>query len=386
VATKLKDLELDDAHATAILQKAIEYEAFNEDMPGTKKARISAATDQIALMIDAWTGDDQVNPDNEDPAIAEMGQAIEDIFELAGIEINEEGEVEYVEPSDVDDEDDEDEADEDDNEDDDDGDDEAVVDINDIIEGYDDLSAAAKVKAIKKLELDMAEDEDYNTAVAFYEYEEAQEQPSSRVLTFLDDLLPANDGDSGEEEPEDEDGDEDGEEEAEEGGAWEQPWTKADGAPADYDKQSAVDVKKYLDKLLAKEELTAELVQYVIDYEEQREKPTRKRVIDHSTKLLEELDGGGEADEPDEEEEQEEAPKRSGRPKRSARTRSSSRRQAEPEEEDEPEEDEQSDDNGGVFVISGGEEDTTAYGPFQAAGIVADLLVQGISSITVEAG
>ena len=31
MATKLKDLKLDDAHATAVLEKAIEYESFTEE-------------------------------------------------------------------------------------------------------------------------------------------------------------------------------------------------------------------------------------------------------------------------------------------------------------------------------------------------------------------
>jgi hypothetical protein len=336
VATKLKDLKLDDAHATAILEKAIEYESFTEDLPASKRERIKAATEQVALMIDAWV-DDDVTPENEDEDVAAMGAAIQEIFEIAGVEIDDEGEVSYVDPADVDEpaEDEDDDADDDDDSEGDDG--EAAVDINDVIDGYDEMSASGKVKAIKALELDMDDDDDYNTAVGLYEYEEAQEKPSSRVLSWLDDLIP-KDADAAEEEAEEdedaeddddaEDAEEDGEEASDE---WEQPWTKKDGAPSDYDKMSAVDVKKYLDKLLAKEELSAEMVQYVIDYETNREKPpTRKRIVDYATKLA------ANVEEPEEEDadEPEEEPKRSGRPSNASRRRQRTRAASDPDDTD----------------------------------------------------
>src|SRR3982751_5806909 len=104
-------------------------------------------------MIDAWV-DDEVTPDNEDEDVAEMGQIIQGIFEIAGVEVDDEGKVNYVEPADLDEEADN-ETDEESDEEPEGGDDEAAIDINDIINGYDDLSASSKVKAIKKLELDM---------------------------------------------------------------------------------------------------------------------------------------------------------------------------------------------------------------------------------------
>jgi hypothetical protein len=368
VATKLKDLKLDDAHATAILEKAIEYESFNEEMPASKRERAKAATEQITLMIDAWLDEEMpVTPDNEDPDVAAMGEAIEEIFEIAGVVIDEDGEVSFVEPGEVE------PAEDDDNEPAE--GDEAAVSIEDIIEGYDDLSASSKVKAIKKLELDMDDDDDYNTAVAIYEYEEAQDQPSSRVLSWLDDLIP-QEGEGGEaegEEDEDAEADGDGDE-----GGWEEPWDK-------YNKQTAVEVKKHLDKLLAKEELTVEMAQYVIEYEEGREKPpARKRIIDHATKLIEELEGGG----AEAEEEPEPAPKRSARPSRASRTRTTGTRRGRPAPEEEPEEDEvpAASNGAGVFVISGGDEDITAYGIYGAMGAVADLLAAGYEEVSVAAG
>lgn len=374
MATKLKELKLDDAHATAILEKAIEYESFTEDLPASKRERIKAATEQVALMIDAWI-DDEVTPENEDEDVAAMGVAIQEIFDIAGVEIEGEGddaEVSYVEPGDIDAADDDEPAADDD---------EAAMDINDVIDGYDELSASSKVKAIKALELDMDDDDDYNTAVGLYEYEEAQDKPSSRVLSWLDELIPKDaDGEGEGEADDDEDAEAAGDGDGEEGGGWEEPWER-------YNKQTAVEVKKSLDKLLAKDELTVEMAQYVIDYEEGREKPpARKRIIDHAAKLIAELEAGGaEA----EEEPEEEKPARSGRPSRAQRTRttstqrtSSRRRREEPEEDEAP----VTANGAGVFVISGGDEDITAYGIYGAMGAVADLLAAGYEEVSVAAG
>lgn len=372
MATKLKELKLDDAHATAVLEKAIEYESYTEEMPSSKRERAKAAAEQVALMIDAWV-DDEVTPDNEDEDVAAMGVAIQEIFDIAGVEIEGEGddaEVSYVEPGDVE------PADDDDN-----GDDgEAAVDIDDIITGYDELSASSKVKAIKALELDMEDDDDYNTAVSLYEYEEAQDKPSSRVLSWLDDLIPKDEEGGEDAADDDEDAEAAGDGDGEEGGGWEEPWER-------YNKQTAVEVKKSLDKLMAKDELTTEMAQYVIDYEEGREKPpARKRIIDHATKLIEELEAGGAADDDDDEPEPEK-PARSGRPSRASRTRTTSSRRGRAAKE-EPEEDEApaSANGAGLFVISGGDEDITAYGMYGAMGAVADLLAAGYEEVTVNAG
>lgn len=328
MATKLDDLKLDDAHATAILEKAIEYEAYTEEMPDTKKGRISAASDQIALLIDAWNNDD-INPDNEDPEIAEMGVAMQEVLELAGVEIDEEGEVEYGDLPDLDDEDEEDEDEDSDD------DDEAAVDIEDIISGYEELSAAGRVKAIKKLELDAVEDDDdFNTAVNIWEWENEQNKPSSRVMSYLEEeVLPENwqeeAGQEGDEESDEEEEDEDDADDEEgESGEWEEPWKG-------YDKQSAVEVKGHLDKLLKKGELDPDMVTYVKEYEEAREKPpTRKRVVTYCEKLLADLEEG-DADEPeDDEDEPEEKPARRGR----STSRRRGAKSADPDESDDVDE------------------------------------------------
>jgi hypothetical protein len=316
------ELKLDDAHAIAVLDKAVEYEVIDEDkVPDNKRQRLAAAAEQVDLLIEAWTTGG-ISPYSDDEEKAEMGKAIQDILDIAGVEIDEDGNVTYGDLPDLDGEP---EAD-DDNEGD--GDGEAAFDIEDIITGYPELSAASRCKAIDKLELDMSDDDDYNTSVAIWEWENAQEKPSGRVMNYLEEMWPAE-GEEGEPEG---DGDEDaeaaGDGDGEESSDWEQPWTKKDGAPADYDKMSAVDVKKYIDKLLAKDELSQELAQYVRDYEEAREKPpTRKRILDHIDKLIGDLEGGE-----GEPEAEEEPPARAGRPTAARRTRTRTSR--DPDDQD----------------------------------------------------
>lgn len=357
-------LKLDEAHALAVLDKAVEYEVIEEDaVPDDKRKRISAATQQIDMLIEAWTKGG-INPYSDDSEKAEMGKAIQDILDLAGVEIDEEGEVTFGPLPELE----EGEPDASGG-----GEGEAAVDIEDIIEGYAELTAASRCKAIDALELDMNDDDDYNKAVAIYEWEEAQEKPSSRVLNFLDEILPqqGEEGAEGGDESAEEAGDGDGEEQP-----WEQPWTKKDGAPADYEKMTAVNVKEYLDKMLARDELSVEMLDYVADYEEQRKQQTRSRIMDHINKLRGEIGGEAPAEE--------EAP-RSARPTATQRSRSGGRLSGLSQQEEEPE---PSANGTGVFIVSGGDEDSevTAYGYFQASGTVADLLMQGYTEVTVTAG
>jgi hypothetical protein len=317
------ELKLDDAHAIAVLDKAVEYEVIDEDkVPDNKRQRLTAAAEQVDLLIEAWTTGG-ISPYSDDEEKAEMGKAIQDILDIAGVEIDEDGNVTYGDLPDLEDGG---EAD-DDNEGGEDG--EAAFDIEDIIEGYPELSAASRCKAIDKLELDMDDDDDYNTSVSIWEWENAQEKPSGRVMNYLEEMWPAEgEGEAPADDDEDAEAAGDGDGEESEGG-WEQPWTKRDGAPADYDKMSAVDVKKYLDKMLAKDELSAELLQYVIDYETQREKPpTRKRILDHANKMMGDVEGEGD----NEPEADEEPPARAGRPTAARRTRTRTSR--DPDDQD----------------------------------------------------
>jgi hypothetical protein len=382
VATKqsvdLSDLKLDDEHAKAILNAAIEAEAYSEDMPKTRKDRINAAGEQIGMMLDAYLNED-VTPDNDDEEVAEMGEMIEEILEIAGIEVDD-GEVTFGDLPDLDGEDD---ADDDNG--DDDGDGEAAVDINDIVDGYEDLSAASRVKALKALELDPDDDDDYNTLVAVEEWEKAQDKPSSRVLNWLGEVLPEEDGDGDSDDDDDADADDD--DNGGDGDTDEEPWKG-------YDKATAAAIRKVLDEEFKKGNLSEEQIQYVRDYEEGREKPpTRKNVLKKCDELLASIEENGQPEA--EAEEEDEKPARSGR--------RGSRRSAKADDEEKPAakagrsswgakgkgktKDKDDDAETGVLVISSDTEDNiTAYGPLGAAGAVADLLMSGATEVTVTAG
>src|SRR5580765_9029093 len=156
------------------------------------------------------------------------------------------------------------------------------------------MSVAGKVKAVKSL--DVEDEDDVATMEAIAEWENEQDKPSSRVLNYIEEAL-------GSEEEESADAEEDEDE------ATDEPW---DG----YDASSAVEIKKVLTAQAKDEEnpLTAEQVEYVLEYEKGREKPPpRKRVITFCEELLAqfEADDNGEDEEPEEEEK----PKRRGRGK-----------------------------------------------------------------------
>jgi hypothetical protein len=190
------------------------------------------------------------------------------------------------------------------------GDDEAPFDPDGYIEGYSELSVVSKMKSIKALDPD--DDEEAALMEDIADWENAQEKPSSRVLNYIDETLGPEEG----AEPE---GDDEAEaEEAEEAG---EPWEGYDKATAAQIKQVLTDAKDDDD-----EPLTAEQVEYVLDYERNREKPPpRKRVIDFCEALLEEFANGGE--EP--EEEPEERPKR-GRGRGRGRSRKAEQSEPKP--------------------------------------------------------
>jgi len=262
----LEELKLDEAHAEAIVELGIKYGAYSEEMPKAKKAKVEAAQEILAFCVDAWVNDG-VTPDDKDDDVAESGRQIVEIFEIAGVEIDDDGNVEYGEPADLESED----------EDDDNGDDdEAPFDPDDFIEGYTEMSVSAKVKAIK--ELDPDDDEDVATLEALMDWENEQDKPSARVLNYIEETLEVEDESEAEAE----------EEEAEDEDEGEEPWEG-------YDSLSAVQIKKILSDQLEDEEapLTAEQVEYVLDYEKGREKPPpRKRVIEFCEELLKQFEEG----------------------------------------------------------------------------------------------
>lgn len=272
------ELKLDEAHAEAIVELGIKYGAYSEEMPDSKKDKIAAAEEIIAFTIDAWVNDD-IRPDDDNEKVAKSGEQIAEIHELAGIEIDDDDEVIYGELPELDGEDD----------DDDNGDDETPFDPDDYIDGYTEMSVSAKVKAVKALDAD--DEDDVATMEALVEWENEQDKPSARVLNLIEEAIgEPEDGDDDDDEPAEDDDDESAE-----------PW-------AGYDKSSAVEIKKILSAQVEDEDdpLTAEQVQYVLDYEQNREKPPpRKRVITFCEELIEQLndEAAAEDDEPEPEDE-----------------------------------------------------------------------------------
>jgi len=258
VAQQLEGLKLSEDQAEAIIEKGIEYGAYSDEMPDTKKAKLAAADEIVAFSVDAYVND-EIRSDDDDPQVAESGEQIEEILELAGVEIDDDGTVTYGDPPEN-------------------GgggksDDEAPFDPDDYIDGYSELSVVTKLKKVR--ELNPEEEDDAAILQAIADWENEQDKPSSRVLSYIEETL-------GEPEPEPEPA----------GEATDEPW---DG----YDKASAVDIKKILTEARTDEEdpLSIDQVQYVLDYESGREKPPpRKRVIDFCKALLEEMAEDGKAD------------------------------------------------------------------------------------------
>src|SRR4051794_4737324 len=256
MAATVPDLELSDAQAKKIVKLAIEHGAYSDDMPNDKTGRIEAANEAVSYCVDSWVNDG-VRPDDEDKDIAAAGEAIMEIFDAAGIEVDEEGNI--VDEA-VADDDDDDDADADDDS----ADDEEAFNPDDYIEGWTELSVKEKVAALADLDLD---DEDTLGVVnAIRDWENEQEKPSSRVLSWIDESL-------GEAEAEDEDEADDDEPEAE-GEAMEEPWEGYEGS-------SATDVKAVLkDTLDSDDGLEVEQVEYVKEYEQAKDRP-RKRILDY---------------------------------------------------------------------------------------------------------
>lgn len=314
---QLQDLKLSVDQAEQIIDLGISFGAYDGDeKPDSKKEKLSAAQEIVAHSLDAWV-DDEIRPDDEEADVAEAGEQIAKVFEIAGITVDDDGEVSYGEA----------EEEEDDNGDDD--SDEEPFDPDSYIEGYSDLSTVTKLKKLRELDAD--DDDDVAVLEAIADWENEQDKPSSRVLSYIDDTLGTEEeapSDDAAEEEDDAEEDNGGDEEPEEE-ALDQPW-EADrkNKIKAYDNMSAVEIKAFLKEVKDAGDLTADQVEYVLEYEQSREKPgPRKRVVDFCKALLEEFDNGGDS-EP--EEEPEEKPKRGrGRPRKAKQA----------EAEDEPEAD-----------------------------------------------
>lgn len=334
-AVEVPEVNLSASTATKLIKLAIKHEAYSDSVPKTTKDKIEAAQEIIAFCIDAWFTD-KIRPDSDDSETAEAGEQIVELLAIAGIEIDDDDDIIYEgsdSEEDEGDEDDEDSDDDDENtvweedelialntadfravaeefevelpdgklgsrikrnaiaeilaaqdsdDEDEDGDDEAPVSIDDYIDGYDDLSPVAKIKAIKKLDLDEDDDDDQAVLSAIRDYEGEQDKPTSRVMNFIDELIG---------EVDDEDEEEDSEEPIE-----------------GYDEASVKEIKETLESAVEEDELTAENLEMIVEYE--KENKNRTALIKWMNAI--------EVDSDDDEEEAEPAPKKRG--KKSAKT------------------------------------------------------------------
>jgi hypothetical protein len=273
VAQQLEGLKLSQDQAEAIVEKGIEYGAYSDEMPDSKKEILAAADEIVAFSVDAYVND-EIRSDDEDPQVAESGAQIEEILEMAGVEIDEDGTVTFGEAPEAE------KPKRGRGKKEDKSDDEAPFDPDDYIEGYTELSVVTKLKKVKELNAD--DDDDAAILEALMNWENEQEKPSSRILAYIEETLDVEPGGGDE-------GDNGGD-----GEATEEPWEG-------YDKASAVDIKKILTEARDDEDdpLTLDQVQYVLDYETAREKPpTRKRVVDFCTALIEEMGEDKKEDKP----------------------------------------------------------------------------------------
>lgn len=212
----IDSLNLKDETATAILALAIDFETYTDEMPETEKDRLEASHEMVTLAIDAWK-DDGIRSDSDDPDTAEAGASVEALLKVAGVSIDDDGDLTYgkaltgakldkvlsgygLELADEEDDDDEDEDEDEAAA----TDDEAAFSVEDIIEGYDELTPASKIKAIKGLKLDAEDDDDLTVLNNLADYEEAQDKPTSRVLSYLEELIGTEDDEADEEEAEEE--------------------------------------------------------------------------------------------------------------------------------------------------------------------------------------
>lgn len=331
----LEKLVLDVDHAEALIERAIELEAHDKEMPTDKKGKFESANEIVAFCLDLWINHGIRPDDDEEDAATAAEEAIE-LLEIVGITVDDDNNVTYgelpefededddesAEEGEDDDEDEEDEeADDDDGDDDEDGedDDEAAFEPDDYLEGYSELSVKSKIATLTDLDLD---DEDTQGVLfALYEWEAAQDKPSGRVMNWLDengfgeeeaegddaeDDEDAEDESDEDEQDEDDDEAEDDEEEAGE------PWEG-------YDVLTAVQIKEQINEWLASDdeddELSVEDLQAIADYEAAREKPApKKRVLTFIQALIDAAESEDDEDGDDDEDEEPE-PKKRGRPK-----------------------------------------------------------------------
>ncbi len=289
----IDSLKLKDETATGIVALAIEFETYSDELPESEKDRLEAAHEQVTFAIDSYK-DDGIRADSDDEDTAEAGAQVEAILKVAGVSIDDDGDITYgkaltgvklgkvldkfgLELADEDEDEDEKPAK---------GkkdDDEAAFEIDDIIDGYEELSPASRIKAIKKLELDPDDDDDAAKLEAIADWEEEQDKPASRVINYIEELLGEEEGDEEDEDDKAADEDEDAAEEDDADAEEDEPW----------DETSL--------KELSKEDLAAVAGEFEVVFPKRLTEAGRKRTIAAILEAQGEAEGdeeGGDEDEP----------------------------------------------------------------------------------------
>ena len=347
----IDELEIDEAHAEAVIEKAIEFDVYSEEMPDTEKDKIEAAHEIIAFSLDSYI-DDEVRETSNDEGTAEAGAQILELIGLAGISLKvakKGGAVDiiYGDLPDIDDSDDDDEEEDDENvdlsdldrkglkayikdneldikvttkmsdddirdaiteateeeEDEEEEDEEDGFDPESIIEGFDGMSVKDVIAAFDSGELD--EDD----IAAIKEYEENEGKKRKGVLNWE----PAEDEEEEEEEEEDgddndddaeeeEDEEEDDEEEEDEDGDEElsEPY---EGYLTSTQKDIKSVIQEYADLPEDDDDrLTLEQAEGILYFEENHEEAQRAGVVKFLKGVVEKLREEEGADEEDDEE------------------------------------------------------------------------------------
>jgi hypothetical protein len=289
----IDDLTLDDAHARAIIENAIEFGVYGGDeVPTSKKDRMEGAHDVVAMAIDSYANDGVNDPDDEDEETAEAAKQIIAILELASVEIDDDGDITYGELPELEGADEEEEEDGDDSEEEEEDGDEAAFEADDLIDGWSKTSVADAIEFIEAATADDAEDDDalYEDDIRnLLEWENERSKPRKKLVAKLEELL----SDSEEEEEEGDDSDDD-ESEQESG----EPWEGYDALSMKDAKQTLIDSSEDEDE---EDRLSVEQAQYVLEYE--TENKNRKGIVNWLTEFIEANSGDEESEEEESEEE-----------------------------------------------------------------------------------
>lgn len=296
----IDELKLDVEHAEAIVEKGIEFEVYEGNMPDTDSDKVEAAHEIVSFAIDAWVND-EVRPDSDNEKVAAAGEQIVEIFEYAGITATNKGKITFGKLPEF--------ADDEDGEGDGEAEGEAAFEVDDIIEDYSEMNGKQRLAALEEVMGDEGEGLYEEQVAQLLEYENEQEKPSAKVVEFLTEIINDTEGDDDEADEEADTGDDDTEAEAGDDSDEEEEG----GEPMEgYDEATIAEIKAALTEAVQDEEdpLEASQVEYVIEYEKANK--NRSSFIKWLDNLLSEM---GEGDGEEEAEEEAKPAKKTGKAK-----------------------------------------------------------------------